>query len=108
MGFSSVIDGFSSTSIYICQRRLDLARYTVFDFTVQVLTIATFIIWAWFSPTIWALAFGVLAGAVYRTIGSHWLIPKMTNRFAWDRDALREILSFGKWIFFLVSINFSG
>lgn len=99
VGFSSVIDGFSSTNIYTCQRRLDLARLTVFDFIVQILSVATFVLLAWLSPTIWSLALGSLAGALYRTIGSHWLIPEVTNRFAWNRDAVRDILSFGKWMF---------
>ena len=99
VGFSSVIDGFSSTNIYTCQRRLDLARFTVFDFIVQTLSVATYILLAWLSPTIWSLALGTLAGAMYRTIGSHWLIPEVTNRFAWNRDAVRDILSFGKWMF---------
>ena len=99
VGFSSVVDGFSSTNIYTCQRRLDLARFTVFDFIVQTLSVATYILLAWLSPTIWSLALGTLAGAMYRTIGSHWLIPDVTNRFAWNRDAVRDILSFGKWMF---------
>ena len=99
VGFSSVVDGFSSTNIYTCQRRLDLARFTVFDFIVQTLSVATYILLAWLSPTIWSLALGTLAGALYRTIGSHWLIPDVTNRFAWNRDAVRDILSFGKWMF---------
>ncbi|MEM7715895.1 MAG: oligosaccharide flippase family protein [Cyanobacteria bacterium P01_A01_bin.68] len=99
VGFSSVVDGFSSTNIYTCQRRLDLARFTVFDFIVQTLSVATYILLAWLSPTVWSLALGTLAGAMYRTIGSHWLIPDVTNRFAWNRDAVRDILSFGKWMF---------
>ena len=99
VGFSSVVDGFSSTNIYTCQRSLDLARFTVFDFIVQTLSVATYILLAWLSPTIWSLALGTLAGALYRTIGSHWLIPDVTNRFAWNRDAVRDILSFGKWMF---------
>ncbi len=106
VGFSSVIDGFSSTNIYTCQRRLDLARFTVFDFIVQILTVATLVSLAWLSPTIWSLALGSLAGALYRTIGSHWLIPKRVNRFAWNREALKEILSFGKWMFVSSALMF--
>lgn len=106
MGFSSVIDGFSSTSIYTLQRRLDLGKLTQFDLIVLLLTILTMITWASFSPSIWALAIGVIAGAVYRSIGSHYLIPGYKNRFAWNRDALREIISFGRLMFVATALMF--
>lgn len=106
VGFSSVIDGFGSTNIPVCQRRLDLARLSVFDFIVQVLTVATLIICAWLSPSIWALAFGAVAGSLYKTISSHRLIPEIRNNFAWDRDAVQEILSFGKWMFLSSALMF--
>jgi len=108
MGFSSVIDGFSSTTIYTFQRRLDLGKLTQFDFIILTLTILTMIVWAWLSPSVWALGMGVIAGAVYRTIGSHWLIPGYTNRFAWNRDALQEIISFGRLMFVATALMFLG
>jgi O-antigen/teichoic acid export membrane protein len=39
-------------------------------------------------------------------VGSHWLIPGYSNRFAWDRQAVGEILSFGKWMFVATAITF--
>ncbi len=108
MGFSSVIDGFSSTTVYSFQRRLDLAKLTQFDFITLILTILTMITWAWLSPSVWALAMGVIAGAIYRTIGSHLLIPGYKNRFAWNQDALREIISFGRLMFVATALMFMG
>jgi O-antigen/teichoic acid export membrane protein len=37
---------------------------------------------------------------------SHFLIPGFRNRFCWDRTALREVLKFGKWIFFSTICTF--
>ncbi len=108
MGFSSVIDGFSSTTIYTFQRRLDLGKLTKFDFIILILTILTMITWAWFSPSVWALAMGVIAGSIYRTIGSHLLIPGYKNRFAWNQDALREIISFGRLMLVATALMFLG
>jgi O-antigen/teichoic acid export membrane protein len=108
MGFSSVIDGFSSTTIYTFQRRLDLGKLTKFDFITLILTILTMIAWAWFSPSVWALAMGVIAGSIYRTIGSHLLIPGYKNRFAWNQDALREIISFGRLMLVATALMFLG
>ncbi|MCJ8281925.1 MAG: oligosaccharide flippase family protein, partial [Rivularia sp. ALOHA_DT_140] len=108
MGFSSVIDGFSSTAIQTFQRRLDLAKLTQFDLIVLVLAILTMVTWAWISPSVWALAIGVIAAAVYRTVGSHFLIPRYRNRFAWNQEALKEIISFGKLMFVATALMFMG
>ncbi len=106
MGFSSVIDGFCSTSTLTCERRMDLGKLTRFDLIVQVMTIFTFVIWAWVSPSIFALAMGVILGAIYRTASSYLLIPGYVNRFAWDSDALKDILSFGRWMFISSALMF--
>ncbi len=108
MGFSSVIDGFSSTSIYSLQRRIDLGKLTRFDLIVQSLTILTMITWAFLSPTVWALAVGAIAGPLARTIGSHFLIAGYKNRFNWNSDALREMISFGKLMFVATALMFMG
>jgi O-antigen/teichoic acid export membrane protein len=106
MAFSSVIDGFASTSLHTLQRRIDLGKLTRFDLLVQILTLATFIIWTWLTRNILALALGVLAGALYRTVGSFWLIRGYSNRFAWEPDAFKELLSFGRWMFMASAVTF--
>lgn len=106
VGLSSVLDGFSSSAIHTLMRRMDLGRLTRFDMLVQTLGALTLIIGAWFYPSIWMLAFGVVAGAAYRMIGSHWLIPGYKNRFAWNKHALKELLSFGRWIFMATALMF--
>jgi O-antigen/teichoic acid export membrane protein len=106
VGLTSVFDGFSSTSIHTLHRRIDLGKMTRFEMTVQILTLSTMILAAWLNRSVWALAIGAVAGAIYRMVGSHWLIPGYSNRFAWDRQAVGEILSFGKWMFVATAITF--
>ncbi|WP_414623475.1 oligosaccharide flippase family protein [Calothrix sp. CCY 0018] len=108
VGLSSVFDGFSSVSILTLMRRMDLGKSTLFELSVQVFTLVCLIAWAWFSPSIWALAFGVAIGAIYKMFGSHFLIPGYRNRFAWDKDAVKEILSFGKWMFMSSALMFAS
>lgn len=108
VGLSSVLDGFSSSSILTLMRRIDLRRSTLFDLSVQVFTLVSLIAWASFNPSIWALAFGVVFGAIYKMFGSHFLIPEYRNRFAWDKDAIKEILSFGKWMFMSSALMFAS
>ncbi|MGD1914037.1 MAG: oligosaccharide flippase family protein [Rivularia sp. (in: cyanobacteria)] len=106
MGLCSAIDGFNSTAIHTFQRRLDLGKLTRFDLTILILAVLTMITWAYLSPSIWALAIGVVAAALYKVIGSHWLIPGYNNRFAWNQHALREIISFGRLIFVATALMF--
>lgn len=106
VGLSSVLDGFSSSSILTLMRRIDVRKSTLFDLSVQVFTLVSLVALAWFSPTIWALGFGVVLGAAYKMIGSHFLIPEYKNRLKWDADAVKEILSFGKWMFMSSALMF--
>ncbi|MBV6625383.1 MAG: oligosaccharide flippase family protein [Rivularia sp. (in: Bacteria)] len=108
VGASSVLDGFSSTSILTLMRRIDVRRSTLFDLSVQVFTLFSLVAWASFNPSIWALAFGVVLGAVYKMFGSHFLIPEYRNRFTWDKEAVKEILSFGKWMFMSSALMFAS
>ncbi len=108
VGLSSVFDGFSSVSLLTLMRRMDLGKSTLFELSVQVFTLVCLIAWAWFNPSIWALAFGVAIGAIYKMFGSHFLIPGYRNRFAWDKDAVKEILSFGKWMFMSSALMFAS
>lgn len=106
IAISSIIDGFGSSSIHTLQRHIDLGRLTIFNLTLQILGLLTLIILAYLHPSILALVIGVLLGSLYRTIGSYWLIPGYSNRFAWSQDAVKEILSFGKWMFLASGITF--
>ncbi|MDY6900341.1 MAG: oligosaccharide flippase family protein [Cyanobacteriota bacterium] len=106
VGLSSVLDGFSSVSILTLIRRIDVRKSTLFDLSVQILTLISFVGLASFSPTIWALGLGVVLGAVCKMIGSHFLIPGYKNRLKWDADAVKEILSFGKWMFMSSALMF--
>ena len=54
--------------------------------------------WAALDRSIWALVGGALFGSLIRTILSHSHLPGISNRWHWDRSAVREIANFGKWI----------
>ena len=106
VGLSTIFDGFTSTTIPSLHRRMDLAKFTVFELILQILGLSTLIVLATLSPSIWALGVGAVLGAIYRMVGSFWLIPGYSNRFAWDRDAVKDILSFGKWMFIATAVTF--
>jgi len=106
VALSTLLDGFTSTTIPTLQRRMQLAKFSLFELILQILGLSTLIVLATLSPTIWALGVGVVLGGLYRMVGSHWLIPGYSNRFAWEQDAIKEIMSFGRWMFLATSVTF--
>jgi O-antigen/teichoic acid export membrane protein len=106
VGFGSVISGFSSTASYTLERHMEMRRSTLFTLGSQVLSIVILIAWAKISPTIWALVLGSLVTSLISTIWSYYLIPGTRNRFTWDPDSVRDLFSFGQWIFLSTAITF--
>ncbi|MDJ0675573.1 MAG: oligosaccharide flippase family protein [Calothrix sp. MO_167.B42] len=104
----SILSGFSSTSIHTLQRRMELGKLSLYEVILQFAYFSTLIFLVWLYPSIWTLAFGTLIQGVYKLISSYWLIPKYSNRFKWDRNAVKEILSFGKWMFLASGFMFAA
>jgi len=99
-GFTTLLDGFSSTNIYSCQRRMDYSKVTILELSNEVVGLIVTLTWAYFYPSAWALLGGAVVSRIYIVAASHFLIPGISNRFHWDPVAFRELLHFGKWIFF--------
>ena len=81
-------------------------QLAIFELGGQVISLMAMIVWAWFSPTIWALVIGALVSASIQMVWSHRLNPGPPNRFAWERDATKDLLTFGKWIFVSTALTF--
>ncbi|ACK71066.1 polysaccharide biosynthesis protein [Gloeothece citriformis PCC 7424] len=99
IGFSVIINGFSSTNIATLNRRLMVAKLTLFNLVVKSISLVVMVIWALFNPTIWALVVGNFCSSVFGMIRSYLILPGKFNRFAWDKSAVKELFSFGRWVF---------
>ncbi|MEL7242022.1 MAG: oligosaccharide flippase family protein [Cyanobacteria bacterium J06643_5] len=104
----SVFEGFSSTSVHTLHRRMELGKLSLYELALQVSFFATLILLVYFFPTIWSLAVGGAIAGVYKLISSFWLIPGYSNKFAWEKEAVKEILSFGKWMFAASGLMFAA
>ena len=105
-GLAAVIAGFNSTALFTLNRHLDLSKLTLRSLAGQVVGAAVMITVALQYPSVWALLAGNLAAAVATLILSHTLLSGPRNRFAWDRSAAREMMSFGRWIFVSTLLTF--
>jgi O-antigen/teichoic acid export membrane protein len=106
VALSCVFDGFNSTAHFTLHRRMMLGRLTIFEIIAQILGLAGMIIWAYFSPDIWALSLGGFGGIIFKMVGSYWLVPDIRHKFTWNKEALAEIQSFGRWIFLATMLMF--
>lgn len=106
-----VFTGIASPSRYVLQKRMEVRKLTLFDFTWTVITSLITIAFAFVMPGIWALMLGFLVGSALPGFASFFLIDHRLHRFTLDREAIRSIFSIGKWMFassliYFVSMNF--
>ncbi len=106
VGLQSLVEGFLSTKAFTCDRHLTFGRMTALNLGCATLGLAAKISWAWTSPTVWALVAGGFAQTIPRVILSHWILPGPVNRFRWEREAVRELFQFGRWVFLSTLLTF--
>jgi O-antigen/teichoic acid export membrane protein len=109
--FTFVLGGLTSISKALLNKRLRFAKLNAFETIVSFVSTAGQILLAYISPTIWALAFGNLFSAAVTMAGSYFLLPDVTQRLHLSKSIVREILTFGKWIFissivYFLSVNY--
>jgi O-antigen/teichoic acid export membrane protein len=106
VGLNSIVTGFNSTNIAVCHRRMEVGKIIRLELGIQIIALTVMIIWAWFNPSIWALVVGSLVSAIAELLWSHRLNAQFSNRFAWNQEVIKEISSFGRWIFVSTTITF--
>jgi O-antigen/teichoic acid export membrane protein len=106
VALTALIAGFNSTAFYTLNRHMAVGHLSIYEFGRQVISLVVTIVWAWRSPTIWALVSGALVSEFVGLVWSYRLIPNLSNRFVWDKEASKELISFGKWIFISTAITF--
>lgn len=108
LALTAVLSGLESTRVVSLNRELREAPRAIMEVAASVLTRGTMILWAYASPTPWALVAGTIVGGVFTLFVSHLVLPGRRNRPCLERDAIRAILKFGSWIFIGTVIAFLG
>ncbi|WP_330202900.1 oligosaccharide flippase family protein [Cyanobacterium sp. DS4] len=106
LGLNSIVSGFQSTSLPLLSKRVKVSISTSFELVVQLISLTIMVLLVWFYRSIWSLVIASIISQIVRTIISHKLIPEVKNRFTWDQESLKELFSFGKWIFISTAITF--
>ncbi|MDX1914640.1 MAG: oligosaccharide flippase family protein [Methylophilus sp.] len=99
IGFTSVIGGYESTKMAHSTRGLSLKISVSIGLVTQIIGIIVMLIWAYFYPSVWALVVGAMVSTCLSVLSSFCLIKGSNNYFHWDKEVIKEVLHFGKWIF---------
>lgn len=97
--FSAVIMGFQTTKVVTANRNLDVKIVTLIDLGAQFIALIFTIVVGLITRSIWSYIVAGLLSSVLTVFISHLWLRGNVNRFAWNRDALRELSRFGRWVF---------
>lgn len=98
-GLGLAVAGFNPTRIETAHRHLAMGRLTLLDLISQIVGIIAMIVLALLLQSVAALVIGGVIGILAK-LGLTWaFLPGPANRFRWEARSLRELVSFGKWIF---------
>ncbi len=98
LGLAALITGFQSTKMAVLSRNIEIGKIVSMELGTQIVGILVMGLWAWLSPTPWALVAGNIVTALTMTMATHLLITGSPNRFALQRSTVKEVWSFGGWV----------
>ena len=94
-----LVSGLNTTRIDTAMRHLALVRVTLLDLAANVVGIVAMIALALATRSVWSLVIGGIVGNVAKLVFMRLWLPGHRDRFRWERDAARDLIGFGKWIF---------
>ncbi len=106
LGFTCLIAGFSSPSLLTLGRHMGVGKLSALELATQFIQLVVSVIWALFQPTIWALVAGRVVSELARTVISFWILPEIRPRFTWDKESVRALVHFGRWILIGTALTF--
>ena len=99
MSITSIISATNSIYLHVLVRKLTMTRVMILDLSAQAAGIMLMIILAWYYESIWSLVAGGIFSTLIKSLVSHTsYISPVRLRFELNKEHLRDILSFGKWI----------
>ncbi len=101
-----IITGLTSPARFLLQKQLHVRKLALFDLATAAFGTVVQIGFALYTPTIWALVWGLLVSTAVPAAASFFLIDWRSHRLAWEREAVRAIVHFGKWIFLASLVYF--
>lgn len=99
LALATIVKGFDNVAIIYFQKELKFKKFVKYQFVVTLIETTITIILAFVFYNAWALALGFLFGSIVRLIMSYSIDP-YHPKIEINLLKLKELLVFGKWIFF--------
>jgi O-antigen/teichoic acid export membrane protein len=93
-----VVMGFETTKQAMANRNLSLGLITSIEIFSQLLGFFLAISLAFNGWGIWALVSGPIFASFVRVVSGYFLLPGYNNNFRINKDDLKDIFGFGKWM----------
>ena len=106
VGLSYSLLSFESTAHWLLTREVQNLRVEVANISAQLLNVGAIIVVAIYWKSVWVLVLATLLNAVVKVFFSYLMLPGHRNWFAWDREAAKDIVRFGVWIFISSGVAF--
>lgn len=106
VGLGAIISGFNSTKLYTAQRNLEAKRVTLIEVGTYAIGLLFTIYLAWLLQSVWALVWGQVISAGLKMSATHAFLHGIKNKIAWDQDAARHLIRFGRWIMWSSVLTF--
>lgn len=103
---SLLILALEPTRAESASRHMLLGRVTLLELSAQVISVVAMLALAVITESIWALVAGNLVAALARTLLAYVMLPGIVNRPHLDKAAVRELIGYGRWIFFSTVAGF--
>jgi O-antigen/teichoic acid export membrane protein len=98
VSFTSVIAGFHSMKAIVLDRRLDLRRTTYIELIQMLAGLCVAVGLGWATRSVWAFVASGITGSLVTVLLSRYWLPGRKDRFAWKREAVVELIRFGRWM----------
>lgn len=105
-GMALAVSGFNPMRIETAYRHLQVGRLTTLELLSQFIGIAGMVALALLTRSVMALVLGSVLQAAARLVLTQLFLPGRGNRFRWEPEAARDLVHFGKWIFFSTAFWF--
>lgn len=103
---SLLILSVQPTRIDTASRHMQLGRLTVIELASQAFSILVMLVIAWLTQSVWALVAGNVLAVATKVALAWAVLPGIVNRPRWERAAAKELIHYGKWIFFSTVAGF--
>lgn len=99
VSLSVLFAAFEPTWTSTASRRMEQSKITLIELASQIASVVVMLGWVWVDKSIWALVAGSLSTSIVRNFIVYYVVPGERNKWVLEREAVKEILHFGKWIF---------